>query len=91
MGIPMEKLADEKAANKKLMANSVAVGAAVAMGGYEFELLEQVLKEHFTHLGKDTVEANVRAATAGYEDARLLKLTAVRQRVKPGTFSEIMF
>ena len=89
LGISMEKLAEEKADNK-LMANSVAVGAAVAMGGYEFELLEQVLKEHFAHLGQDIIRANLRAATAGYEEARLLKHDAIRQRIKPGNFTGIM-
>jgi 2-oxoglutarate ferredoxin oxidoreductase subunit alpha len=51
------------------MANSVAVGAAIAVGGYELGLLETVLKEYFAHLGKDIIEANVKAARAGYEHA----------------------
>jgi len=82
LGIPLEKLAEEKASNK-LMANSVAVGAAIAVGGYQFELLGQVLKEHFAHLGKDVAEANVRAAKAGYEHARQQKPKAIRHRISP--------
>lgn len=84
LGVPMEKLALEKAANK-LMANSVAVGAAMALGGYEFSLIEPVLKEQFAHLGKVITEANVRAAAAGFEYARQQKPEAIRQPVKVST------
>jgi 2-oxoglutarate ferredoxin oxidoreductase subunit alpha len=80
LSIPLEKLAEEKTSNK-LMANSVAVGAAIAVGGYEFELLEQVLREHFDHLGKTIVDNNVRAARAGYEHAQQHP-EALRQRIK---------
>ena len=89
LSIPLEKLAEEKAANK-LMANSVAVGGAIAAGGFEFELLAHVLKEHFDHLGNDVAEANVRAAEAGYKYARQQKPDAIRQRVKPGNTSQVM-
>jgi len=43
-GLPMERLAQEKAGNK-LMANSVGTGAAVAMVGYDFELLARALRQ----------------------------------------------
>ena len=88
LGIPLERMAEEKASSK-LMANSVAVGAAVAVGGYEFELLERVLKERFTYLGKDVAEANVRVARAGYDQARQ-KPKAIRQRINPATLGKKM-
>src|SRR3990172_6259504 len=88
LGIQLERLAEEKAANK-IMSNSVAAGAAVAVGGYEFELLEQVLKESFAHLGVDIVDANVRAARAGYEQVRSQE-KAVRQRIKPAASAPMM-
>lgn len=89
LGIPLEKLAEESAASK-LMANTVAVGAAISAGGYEFELLGQVLKEHFAHLGKDVIEANVRAARAGYDYALEQNPGAVRPRIKPATSRQMM-
>jgi 2-oxoglutarate ferredoxin oxidoreductase subunit alpha len=89
LGIPLEKLAEEKASNK-LMANSVAVGSGIAVAGYEFELLELVLRQHFAHLGKELVEANLRAARAGYEFAKQQKPELVRQRIKSGNLSPVM-
>lgn len=82
LSIPLETLAQEITSNK-LMANSVAIGAAIAVGGYEFELLEEVLKEHFAHLGKNVVDSNVKAARSGYDHAMQSKSGLVRQPIKP--------
>lgn len=68
VNIPLERLAEDVASNK-LMANTVAVGAAIAVGGYPFEVLEQVLREQFAHLGGEIVEDNVKAARAGHDHA----------------------
>jgi len=65
-GVPLEKLAQETASNK-LMANSVAIGAAVAVGGYKFEFLGQVVQDQFEHIGNNIADSNVKAARAGYE------------------------
>jgi 2-oxoglutarate ferredoxin oxidoreductase subunit alpha len=82
LSIPLENLAQEITSNK-LMANSVAIGAAIAVGGYAYELLEEVLKEHFAHLGKDMVDSNVKAARAGYDHAMQGKSGLIRQPIKP--------
>ncbi len=66
IGIAFEKIAMDSSGNK-LMANSVAVGAAVAISGYEFDISTQVLKEQFTHLGDEIVTGNQKAARAGYD------------------------
>ncbi len=68
-GLPLERLSQEKAGNK-LMVNSVATGAAVAMVGYDFDVLAQALRQQFRSAGEAVVEANVTAARAGYEQAR---------------------
>jgi len=83
LGIPLEKLAEEKAGNK-VMANSVAAGAAISVGGYDFAILEDVLKDQFARLGKDIIEANIKAARAGYDSARQ-NPKAVRTPIKPAT------
>jgi 2-oxoglutarate ferredoxin oxidoreductase subunit alpha len=66
-GMPLEKLAIEAGGNK-VMANTAGLGALLGAVGYDFKILEQVLKEHF-----DTVEigeGNVKAAKAGYDYLR---------------------
>lgn len=63
-GVPLDKLAEEKAGNR-LMANTVALGAALGLVGYDLEILDKVLREHFGAGGVG--EGNIKAARAGYE------------------------
>ncbi|MFC2062524.1 2-oxoacid:acceptor oxidoreductase subunit alpha [Chloroflexota bacterium] len=65
--VPLEKLAEEKAGSK-LMANTVALGAALGLVGYDFGIVEQLLRERFGT--GETGEGNVRAAGAGYDYVR---------------------
>ncbi|MBI2869672.1 MAG: 2-oxoacid:acceptor oxidoreductase subunit alpha [Chloroflexi bacterium] len=65
--IPLERLAVDTTSNK-LMTNSVAIGAAIAAAGYDFDTLARILTEHFA--GKGLAEPNVTAARAGYDHAR---------------------
>jgi 2-oxoglutarate ferredoxin oxidoreductase subunit alpha len=81
LNIPLEKLAQETTSNK-LMANSVGLGAAVAVGGFAFELLDQVLREQFLHLSNQIAEDNVKAARAGFDYVGKQKPEAARPRVK---------
>jgi len=62
-GLPLESIAKEKAGDK-LMANSVALGAALGLMSYDLEILNKVLAEHFKG---EVVKANVLAAQAGYD------------------------
>ncbi|MFH1383148.1 MAG: 2-oxoacid:acceptor oxidoreductase subunit alpha [Chloroflexota bacterium] len=61
--VPLERLADEKAGGK-VMANTVALGAALCLVKYDFSILEKVLREYF---GAEVGEDNVKAAKVGYE------------------------
>ena len=63
-GVPLDRLAEEKAGNK-LMANTVALGAALGLVGYDFGILDRVLREHFG--AAEIQEGNVKAARAGYD------------------------
>ncbi len=66
-GLPLERLAQEKAGNK-VMSNSVALGAALALTGYKLSLVNTILEEHF---GKgEMADNNIAAAKAGYEHTR---------------------
>ncbi|MEE8372682.1 MAG: 2-oxoacid:acceptor oxidoreductase subunit alpha [Dehalococcoidia bacterium] len=62
--VPLEHLAQESAKNK-LMANTVALGVALGLVGYDLQVLNKVVREHFGT--GDVAEANVAAAKAGYE------------------------
>jgi len=65
LSIPFEKLAKERSGSTK-MANSVAIGAAISLVGYDFDLLESVLKDEFGSKGADISSKNIQAAKAGF-------------------------
>ncbi len=65
--VPLDRLAEERAENR-LMANTVALGAALGLVRYDFEILDKLLLEHFG--AGEIGEGNVRAAKAGYEYAQ---------------------
>jgi 2-oxoglutarate ferredoxin oxidoreductase subunit alpha len=67
LSVPLEKLARERAGDR-VMSNTVALGAALALVDYDLQILNRVLVEHF---GKGKVaDSNIAAARAGYEYAR---------------------
>jgi 2-oxoglutarate ferredoxin oxidoreductase subunit alpha len=67
LSIPLEKLAEAKAGNN-LMANTVALGVALAAVDYDSNILNAVLVDHF---GKGEVaDKNIAAANAGYDFVR---------------------
>ncbi|MBM4433386.1 MAG: 2-oxoacid:acceptor oxidoreductase subunit alpha, partial [Chloroflexi bacterium] len=78
--VPLEKLAQEKAGGK-LMENTVALGAAVGLVKYDFEILEKVLREHFKTA--DIGENNVKAAIAGYEYVKEHFKGSFKRRLSP--------
>jgi 2-oxoglutarate ferredoxin oxidoreductase subunit alpha len=63
-GIPLEKLAGEIGGNK-VMANTVGLGALLGAAGYDPEILDLILREHFGT--GDTGQGNIKAARAGYD------------------------
>lgn len=66
LNVPLERLAREEGGNK-LFSNSVAVGGALGILAYQFDILGQVLKEVFSKRGEEIVENNIKAARAGYD------------------------
>jgi 2-oxoglutarate ferredoxin oxidoreductase subunit alpha len=89
LSIPLERLAEETTSNK-LMTNSVGVGAAIAVGGYDFEILARVLREHFAHLGSEIVEDNIKAARVGHDYVIKQRPGAVRSPIKPVVQDKMM-
>jgi 2-oxoglutarate ferredoxin oxidoreductase subunit alpha len=77
--IPLERLAEEKAGDK-IMANTVALGTALALAGYDLNILNTALVEHF---GKGEIaDSNITAAKAGYEYA-LAEYKGKFRKLKP--------
>jgi 2-oxoglutarate ferredoxin oxidoreductase subunit alpha len=68
INIPLVKLAEDTVQNK-LMANTVAAGAALGLVSYDFDLLAFMLQNEFARHGEKTVKDNVAAAWAGYKFA----------------------
>jgi 2-oxoglutarate ferredoxin oxidoreductase subunit alpha len=67
LSIPLERLAEEKA-GAKLMLNTVALGAALAVVNYDLDILNTILVDQF---GKGEVaNKNIAAAKAGYDYAQ---------------------
>jgi 2-oxoglutarate ferredoxin oxidoreductase subunit alpha len=65
LSIPMETLAQE-AGKKKIMANTVATGAVLALLGCDLQPLLDRLEEEFRAKGKETIEKNKNCASSGY-------------------------
>ena len=63
--IPLEKLAS-KAGGSKIMANTVATGAAFALLKFELQPLQDHLKEVFGDKGKAVIHQNQACAESGY-------------------------
>jgi 2-oxoglutarate ferredoxin oxidoreductase subunit alpha len=67
LGLPLERMAVERGGNR-IFENSVAIGATLAILGWDFQRLEDFLNEYFATKA-ETVEGNVKAALAGYQSA----------------------
>lgn len=65
-GVPFSKIAMEE--GDVQMKNTVALGSALALVNYPFEIFENVLRDHFGgRKGEEVAERNIRAARRGYE------------------------
>jgi 2-oxoglutarate ferredoxin oxidoreductase subunit alpha len=69
LSIPFGKIASE-VGKSKIMINSVAIGAAIALTDFELQPVLNCIKEQFQQKGSEILENNLRSATAGYEFVR---------------------
>ena len=67
--IPFAQIASD-VAKSKIMINSVATGAAIALMGFELQPVLDGLQEQFQLKGSGTIEKNQKSATAGYDFMR---------------------
>ena len=67
--IPFGQIASE-AGKSKIMINSVATGAAIALMDCELQPVLDCIKEQFQQKGSEMVENNQRSATVGYDFVR---------------------
>ena len=89
LGLPLERLAVEQGGNK-IFSNSVAVGATMAVLGWDFRPLKDFLEEYFAAKA-EMVEGNVKAAKAGYDNALKQKGKYAGPRIAPGDSERKMF
>jgi len=64
--LPFNRLAKEVGGDE-VMRNTVALGATVALLKYDLSILEQVIKEQFSHKQRKVAQQNIAAARAGFQ------------------------
>jgi len=89
LGLPLERLAVEKGGNR-IFENAVAIAAVFAILGWDFQKLDDFLREYFA-AKPDTINANVNAARAGYEAAREKAERFKSLHLPPGESGSKMF
>lgn len=69
LATPFATIAEE-AGGKKIMANSVAIGAVLGIFDFKTDIAEQVIGESLEKKSDETVENNIKALAAGHKHAR---------------------
>jgi 2-oxoglutarate ferredoxin oxidoreductase subunit alpha len=67
--IPLTALAEEKG-GRDVMRNTLALGAAAGLIGFDLAYIETVIRDNFGRKGEAVVDANLRVAEAGLEAAQ---------------------
>lgn len=63
--VPLEKIALEY--KNRILKNTVALGACLALLDYDLEILSSMLGEMFKKKGEEVIQMNIGAAKAGYD------------------------
>ncbi len=67
--VPLSDIAKEKAGTV-LARNTVALGVAAGMTGFDLEQMESVIRDNFARKGQAVVDGNLAAIEAGYQEGR---------------------
>jgi 2-oxoglutarate ferredoxin oxidoreductase subunit alpha len=67
--IPLSDMAKEKAGTE-LARNTVALGVAAGLTGFDLEPIESVIRQNFARKGQAVVDGNLAASEAGYQEGR---------------------
>ncbi len=59
-----------KYSDLKIIANTVLIGAVVALFDLDFGVYEKMIRDQFSHKGDETINVNISAAKEGYEWAK---------------------
>jgi len=79
-GMPLQTLAEQQGGNK-VMANTVALGAALGLLHYDIGIAGKILLEQFGDVSNG--QGNIRAAAAGYEYSQLNYHGDFAEKLKP--------
>jgi len=71
LSVPFERLAQDLAGTR-IMSNTVALGAALCLIGYDLDILASILTKIFGKRSQEIAEKNVEAAKAGYDYVQAL-------------------
>jgi 2-oxoglutarate ferredoxin oxidoreductase subunit alpha len=67
--IPLSDMAKDKAGTK-LARNTVALGVAAGLTGFDLEPMESVIRQNFARKGQAVVDGNLAAVEAGYQEGQ---------------------
>jgi 2-oxoglutarate ferredoxin oxidoreductase subunit alpha len=80
--IPLSEIVKDRKGDK-VMRNTVAMGACIALIDYDFTYLEQVIRTAFGKKDPEIAKANVESAKAGYDFVIDKGKCSVRKRIQP--------
>ncbi len=80
--IPLSEIVKDRKGDK-VMRNTVAMGACIALIDYDFTYLEQVIRTTFGKKDPEVAKANVESAKAGYDFVIDKGRCSVRKRIQP--------
>ncbi len=67
--VPFVKISQD-ICNKRLLSNSVALGATIAVLNCDLKIMNDILKEMYDDKGKEIIDWNLKAAKAGYDSVK---------------------
>lgn len=81
MNVPLSKIA--VGIGNKILINSVAIGASVAVAGYDISILENVIKDVFKSKTSSVIEMNLKAVREGYDYVKKNYSMDFKYKIKP--------